>query len=86
MAEGFSAISQAELEDFRNAIENSNHDFSHYEINESPASTSSEGGGNIHGIVTIKYIINKKEKTYQTGAGSTWTVDFQLDLEQGVFD
>lgn len=36
--------------------------------------------------ITIKRISTKKEKTYQSGSGTSWLDDFERDVQQGVFD
>lgn len=41
----------------------------------------------VKGNVTVKRKSTGKYKTYKTGHGSTsWTIDFEQDLNRGVFD
>lgn len=41
----------------------------------------------VKGHVTVKRKSTGKHKTYKTGHGSTsWAVDFEQDLNRGVFD
>ena len=74
-------ISPDELQDFGTTLNERGRSPDDFAV----SSQESVGTGPIDGTVTVLHIKTGKSRSYKTGFGTAWTVDFADDLAANVF-
>ena len=77
-------VSPSEREDFESAIDRAGYDKHDLEISEENAFPA-QGIGVITGTVTIRNKRTGVERMYKAGHATAWVVEFETDLQTGLF-
>jgi hypothetical protein len=80
-----SVIAPDEKADFLAIIARHRLDDSDFLVQEGGASDVVDDVYPLQGLVMIQRRSTKKEREYRVGHGTHWTVDFEKDLNKGVF-
>jgi hypothetical protein len=78
-------IHPSEAEDFVNEIKRRRRSLDEFEVTATPQQLTGPGISPYRGTITIRNRKSGSERTYATGHGSMWVVEFIRDLEAGVF-
>lgn len=77
----------SEFDDFKNELSRNGYNLNDFELNHTDLTNWQPNQiVTIQGSITIKRKSTKKEKSYNTGSGTHWVVDFSDDLKSGFFN
>lgn len=85
MSNGFSVLSEDEIEDFYSSVKDLGYKEKDFELSQTSSPVSGSGIQSIAGTVTVKRIGTGVARTYQTGNGSSWPASFHDELRAGAF-
>lgn len=76
-------VEKSELEDFCQVIRKHRRNVDEFELFETPDPPLSKELDAVKGSVTIKSKLSGRARTYRTGHGTAWVVEFDGDLAGG---
>ena len=80
-------MNKSELDDFKTALSKHGYSETDFELNEIDLTNWTPNTiVSIHGEITIKRKSTNKKRTYPSGNGTHWVVDFETELKQGIFN
>jgi hypothetical protein len=79
----FISISKTEIEDCESTCRRHGLDFSEFSLREHDVTEPEEGVYYISGQITFSR--NGASRTYKTGNGTSWPVNFDVDVQNGFF-
>lgn len=85
MSNGFSVLSEDEVEDFYTSIKDLGFEEKDFELSQTASPASGSGIQRIAGTVTVKRKSTGVARTYQAGDGSAWPASFHDELRVGAF-
>jgi hypothetical protein len=82
-----SNLHSSEVDDFKTELKRQHRSLDEFDVSATPQRLDDESGAvsATRGTVTIKLRKTGAERTYATGHGSTWVVQFADDLRVGLF-
>ena len=81
----FKIIDDTELEDYNRAIEKTGYTPGDFEISEEVDPLTAGLISDVIGTATVTYKTSGAKRTYPVGHGTTWPVDFEIELRAGAF-
>lgn len=80
-------MNKTELEDFKKALSSNGHSETDFDLNETDLTNwNANAVVPLSGEVTVTRKSTQKTRTYKSGNGTHWVIDFEMELKKGIFN